>query len=179
MTNLILHIQKNLGYPELHKIDPNTQDVKPDEKIFGTHTNAQAAIPAVICGICSRLNSSEGVELIMAANHQNSIDMIFGKEKTELINRIAEYSNTSNEVVCQECEHVANEAVRLIKEHLPGTGSPGDIAFFLNEQRANALLYLPASIQLGRLINDNQLDDRTHKMQGPVSSLMHVVEKQF
>jgi len=46
--NLLEIVQKNLGYPTLQKIDPNTQvvvadDKKPDEDKF-----SQAAIPAVL-----------------------------------------------------------------------------------------------------------------------------------
>jgi hypothetical protein len=179
MINLIELIQKNLGYSELHKIDPNTQDIKTDEKNFGMQTTTQAAIPAIVCGLCYKLGTSQGMERLLSAENKQWMDIIFGKEKDELISSIANYSNIQGIMVEQECDHIANEAVRLLKENLPGTTNPAGTALFLAEQRANALLYLPAALQLGKLLNDNQLDDRTHKMEGPVSSLMHSMEKQF
>lgn len=179
MISLITLIQKNLGYPELHKIDPNTQDVNSDDKNFGMHSTAQAAIPAMVCGLCYRLGTSEKIEHLLFGKSQRWTDTIFGKEKNELMENIAAYSNTSVAIVEQECEHIANEAVRLLQEHIPGLGNPAATALFLAGQRSMALMYLPATLQLGKLLNDNQLDDRTHKMEGPVSSLMHSVEKQF
>ena len=109
----------------------------------------------------------------------NWLDCIFGKKKDELIKRIAAYSNTTIAAAQLETEHIANEAVRLVKENISDKSNLQNISQFATEQRTQALLYLPASLRLGDLLNDNQLDDRTHKMEGPISSLMHAVEKQF
>ncbi|HMH34859.1 MAG TPA: hypothetical protein VK543_17610 [Puia sp.] len=179
MISLIDLIQKNLGYQELHKIDPNTQDIKLDEGKFGIQSVTQAAIPAVICGLYNLLKTAEGAELLLDTESTNWLDSIFGKKKDELIKRIAAYSNTSIAAAQLETEHIANEAVRLLKENITDKANQQAIGQFAAEQRTQALLYLPASLQLGDLLNDNQLDDRTHKMEGPISSLMHAVEKQF
>jgi hypothetical protein len=40
-------------------------------------------------------------------------------------------------------------------------------------------LYLPAALQIGQLLANDDLDDRTHKMEGPISNLMHSFEKRF
>ena len=179
MINLIDLIQKNLGYQELQKIDPNTQDIKMDESNFGTQSVTQAAIPAVICGLYNLLKTAAGAGLILDTEATNWLDCIFGKKKDELIKRIAAYSNTSIDAAQQETEHIANEAVRLVKENIGDRSNLQAIGQFAADQRSQALLFLPASLQLGDLLNDNQLDDRTHKMEGPISSLMHTVEKQF
>jgi len=34
-------------------------------------------------------------------------------------------------------------------------------------------------LQIGKLLNDSTLDDRTNKMEGPISGLMHAIEKKF
>jgi hypothetical protein len=46
----------------------------------------------------------------------------------------------------------------------------------MNDQRHQVLVYLPAPLQLGDLIHDESLDDRTNKMEGPVSNFMHKIE---
>jgi hypothetical protein len=45
--------------------------------------------------------------------------------------------------------------------------------------KPDTLLYLPPSLDLGTIFKNNNLDDRTGKMEGPISSLMHSVEKAF
>jgi hypothetical protein len=40
-------------------------------------------------------------------------------------------------------------------------------------------VHLPAAMQLGYLLNDNAMDDRTNKMEGPVSSFMHTIENKL
>ena len=41
------------------------------------------------------------------------------------------------------------------------------------------LSHLPGAIEIGSILNDNTLDDRTNKMNGPVSGIMHSIEKTF
>ena len=46
-------------------------------------------------------------------------------------------------------------------------------------QRHNILLYLPAAMQMGDLLNDDTLDDRTNKMEGPISNFVHTIENKL
>jgi hypothetical protein len=179
MISLITLIQKNLGYQELQKIDPNTQEIKIETSQIGNQSLIQAAVPAVICGLCDCLKSDEGADMILHTESTNWLDSIFGKNKEELTRRISTYSKVPAEGVTQETSHIANEAVRLTREHIGHSNSADSIRLFAKEQQGDAQLYLPAAIQLGDLLKDNQLDDRAHKMEGPISSLMHSFEKQF
>jgi hypothetical protein len=38
---------------------------------------------------------------------------------------------------------------------------------------------LPPALQMGDLLNDNTMDDRTNKMEGPISSMMHSIENKL
>ena len=49
----------------------------------------------------------------------------------------------------------------------------------MNSQRHNILVYLPAALYMGDVLNDEGLDDKTNKMEGPVSNLMHRIENSF
>ena len=46
----------------------------------------------------------------------------------------------------------------------------------MNGQRHNILVYLPAALSMGDVLDDETLDDKTNKMEGPVSSFMHKIE---
>ena len=45
----------------------------------------------------------------------------------------------------------------------------------MHGQRNNILPFLPAELQMGELLHDNTLDDRTNKMEGPVSSIIRAI----
>ena len=179
MISLIESIQKNLGYQQLLKIDPNTQDIKKTEKAYGTQSLTQAAIPAVLCGIMNQLQTPEGIELILDTESTNWLETIFGKDRDEFLARLEAYSGTAEESTKQETEHIANEAIRVLRESLTDKSTEAEIQTYAAQQKAECLLYLPASLKLGDLLNNNHLDDRTHKMEGPISSLMHIVETSF
>jgi hypothetical protein len=76
-------------------------------------------------------------------------------------------------------QHIASESVRVVREHISDLHNENEIAAFVAHHKQEVLLYLPASLQLGVLLGNNNLDDRTNKMEGPVSSLMHRIERQF
>jgi len=179
MTNLIEIIRKNLGYNELNKIDPNTQDVQSEVKIHGTDSLAQAAVPAILCGLYNHLQDPNAATLILEGDSVNWLDTIFGDKKKEVIDQIADYASTSVTAAKQESEHIANEAVRIVRQGIPDKTNFNAVQAFVTANKNDTLLYLPASLQLGYLLNNNNLDDRTNKMEGPVSSFMHKIEKQF
>lgn len=52
------------------------------------------------------------------------------------------------------------------------------MAFFA-EQRSNILKHLPVELHAGELLSDPAMDDKTNKMEGPMSGMMHTVEKIF
>lgn len=64
-VNLIESIQQGMGYPELQKIDPNTQQVKLESSSQGHGNLAQAAIPAVLTGLYKYGNTEMGSEHIL------------------------------------------------------------------------------------------------------------------
>jgi len=76
-------------------------------------------------------------------------------------------------------EEIADEAVKLVKENVTGDGTDTSVRKFLIDQKNNILLYLPAELQIGKAIHDDTIDDRTNKMEGPLSSNMHWLEKFF
>ena len=74
---------------------------------------------------------------------------------------------------------VAQEAMRIVQQEKDKGVSMDKIKNAMDDQRQTILQYLPASLQLGALLEDGSMDDRTHKMKGPMSNLAHMFEKKL
>lgn len=178
--NITETIQKNLGFGKIQKIDPNSQDVTDKEGIHGNNAIAQAAIPSILLGLFNRLEKEPDASWIAGDQPTgNLLEKIFGKSHLELVDQVALYARMKNELVKPEMEHIASEVVRVTRDNIKDLTDENSIAAFVTQHKQDVLLYLPAAISLGRILGNNNLDDRTNKMEGPISSLMHKMEKQF
>lgn len=177
--DLAKDIQKNLGYTEIQKIDPNTGNVPGEHQAFGNNSVAQAAIPAVLCGLYNYSQDSQSAwDILQKTPDENWLEMIFGKDTDELIQKIADYASDSFESCRIEIQHILKEAVRLVQFHANETDHRTVNALLVN-QRTVFLQYLPPALHLGILLKNATMDDNTHKMAGPISGFMHNLEKQF
>lgn len=141
--NLIESIQKNLGYPELQKIDPNTQDVKHESSTQGHGNLAQAAIPAVLTGLYKYGNTEQGSEHILRGERSADwLSIFFGDNKQTAVQKVSSYSDEAVESTGQKMEEIASEAVRLIRENTASSATFSDVKAFVAQQRTNILVYL-------------------------------------
>jgi hypothetical protein len=68
----------------------------------------------------------------------------------------------------------------MLVQHEAGTDNPElNVKKVMESQVHNVLTYLPASLHLGNILDDTTLDDRTHKMEGPISSIMQAISSGF
>jgi len=176
--NLVETIQQNLGFEPLQKIDPNTQEIP-------VNTNsemalAQAAIPSVLIALYKYTLSDEGAEDVIREKFSTEwVNAFFGKNMGMATTKIADYASVSTQHAYEIMEAVAVEAVKQVQRNEAGDQEAAIVKKFMNDQRNYILHYLPASLQIGKLLNDTTLDDRTNKMEGPVSGFMHRIEKLF
>jgi hypothetical protein len=178
--NLVETIQKNLGFHELQKIDPNTQDVKRPENLSSEDYLPQAAIPVVLLGLYKFSCTEAGNTELLKGELQNKLlKTIFGKSTKAVINKVAVYTKNTIEYTADKMEIIAWEALHIIRKNLSDQPTGASIKTFLADQRHNILVHLPASLQIGEAFHDDTIDDRSHKMEGPVSSYMHWIEKFF
>ncbi|MBC8032815.1 MAG: hypothetical protein H7Y03_01620 [Chitinophagaceae bacterium] len=178
--NLAETIQKNLGFPPLQKINPNTQEVKEESGQYPENKLSQGAIPSVLAGLYLFATSDQGAATILGGNSStNWVDAIYDNKSAEAAQKVAEYASTDASTAKSAMERIAGEAVRIAREQLPSDASPRQINDFFTGQRDKILIYLPPALQIGQLLKDNTLDDRTNKMEGPISGLMHKIEKAF
>ncbi len=178
--NLLEKVQQILGYPELQKIDPNTQKMVVDNTTPDEDKFSQAAIPAVLTGLYKYVQTDEGAaDFLQSGNDTNWMNKIFDENKKEAVQKIAAYAKQSNEDPKTKMNAIATEAVKIAKENMPVDAAVKDVKTFFNEQKKYILLYLPAALNMGELLHENALDDRTNKMEGPVSSLIQNIGGAF
>ena len=179
-TNLLETVQTQMGYPALQKIDPNTQMVTADNSTPDEHLFSQAAIPGILTALYKYSRTDEGAENILQGTISTDwLDILFGDNKKSVIQKIAFYSNFPGEITEIKLNTIAVNAVNNIKKKVPAEATIHDVKKFLADQSPDILLYLPASLQMGEILNDNTLDDRTNKMEGPLSSLMRGIGGKF
>ena len=177
--NIIETVQRNLGFNALKKIDPNTQETKGEEADMGNDALAQAGIPAILIGIYNRLEQNPDLTTLDQEQKGSLLENIFGKALEAVIARVNNYSKIADKNNVQQLEHIASESLRVVKENIGEEADEKSIRKFVAKNKADTLLYLPPSLELGAILNNGNLDDRTGKMEGPVSSFMHRMEKQF
>jgi hypothetical protein len=176
-TNLIDTIQHNLGYPSLEKIDANKQEPKSDTGTKFTHELGQAAIPAVLAGLYKQSQSQNGASQILDADPDaGALQLLFERKEDVAVDKVSRYTGVPIEESRIAMERIAVEAVRLVQDAVKAHPTPDRVKAFVGDQRHNILVYLPAAMQMGYLLGDNTLDDRTNKMEGPISSFMHKIE---
>jgi len=180
MPSIIHIIEERLGYPPLEKVDPNTQETK-IEQFSGNSVRklSQAAIPAVLISMIRYFrNAANTSNLSAVVTGKEWLNHLFGERKQAVVNRIASYAETDREKTEMEMEKISNTVIDIIKEKVPEPTTE-KINDFLGSENNNILNHLPASMQLGQVLGDDSIDDRTHKMQGTVSTLLHKIEETF
>ncbi len=178
--NLLEKVSEKLGLSPLIKVDPVTQQVELKTDKERESKLMQALVPTALAGIYDSVRSEEGLNfLIDGQSHPDWIALMFGKNGGEMKERLAAYSGTTEDFVQTHFNMVAAEAAKVLRENASGADTKKSIRDIAGSQRDNILPYLPAQLRAGLLLDDNTLDDRTNKMEGPVSTIMHKIETAF
>lgn len=177
--NLIEKVQQNLGFTALKKIDPNEQQLSNDQASpkdrFG-----QVALPAVLTGLYKFVQTDKGAETVLEGNDATDWEqIIFEDHKAEVMEKLSAFTSMGGNETAAELNVIANEAIRTTKQHLTEKATIKDVKQFFSNQRNNILTYLPAALNMGELMHDNTLDDKTNKMEGPISSLIRNIGNAF
>ena len=148
----------------------------PEEDIsFG-----QAAIPAVLTALYRFVQSDEGAQAFLTGKpNTNWVAGIFDDNRTEAIMTISSCTHEPIDTSFRKMNEIANEAVKVTKEHLPANAGIKELKVFFSNQRNNILHYLLPSLNMGDLLHDSTLDDNTNKMDGPLSGLMQSIGSAF
>jgi hypothetical protein len=179
-TSLVEFIQKKMGYPVLNKVDPVDHEIKHEDELGPREKLAQAAIPAVLASLYKFSKSEEGRNLLLSSEaRENWLDTILEDKEKRAVDKVARYAGVSAQEAEENMLLIAVEAVHAVRESIIHHPTHEAIQKFMGDQRHSILVYLPAAMQLGSLLEDDSMDDRTNKMEGPVSNLMHSIENKF
>jgi hypothetical protein len=170
-------IQQHFGYPPLLKVDPNTQEVVHNSSAHAEDKFSQAAIPSVLIGLYKYTLTDIGAQAVLSGGNSSTwAKEIFPGYNEELIKRIAHYSGASTEDTNEKVNEITAKAVEVVRNN---TKDLLGVKNFMAAQRTNILPYLPAALHMGELVQDPTIDDKTNKMEGPISSFMHAVGDAF
>lgn len=179
-TSLAEFIQKKMGYPVLQKVDPVDHEIKHESERTSREKLAQAAIPAVLASFYKFTKSEKGRNMILSEEaRENWLDTILEHKKKEAVDKVSHYSGVPEDAAEENMLLIAIEAVHALRESIAHHPTHESIMKFMGEQRHAILVYLPAVMQMGSLLDDDSMDDRTNKMEGPVSNMMHNIEDRF
>src|SRR3954469_12297153 len=110
MATLVEAIQTKLGYPPLHKVDPNTLEIIKDDK--PVNFLAQAVVPAVLIEMYKISHNEADAESLIRGNNSTPemVHSLFGKDYETIVDHVAKYSNNSNERAAEEIDKVTQTA---------------------------------------------------------------------
>jgi len=175
VTNIVEAIQKNLGYQPLKKVDPNTQEIRGARKMPPEQKLPQAAIPAVLAAMIKYSDGTDGINLLSADENQNWLTTIYGGKESDAVQKVADYAGVTADEARKQMESISQEAVRIVRDVIKNVDAE-KLRSFMNSQRHSILSHLPAAMKMGDVLNEETFDDRTNKMEGPVSSFLHRIE---
>jgi hypothetical protein len=179
--NLIDKIREEMGYPPFEKIDPNTQEARHEADIKNANQKTgQAAITAVLAGFYQISRTEHGFNYLLSKdkNVPWSVEL-FGDNAVEVVEKISRYGNSTSGEVSNLIDEAGNVTWKNVIERLDGHLDYESFKRLFTGIQTNLLQYLPPALQLGKMLHDSSIDDRTHKMEGPVSGLMHRIEQLF
>ena len=178
--NLMEELKKRLNLPDLKKVDPNSQQVEVKTEKEKEFRLTQALVPAAVAGVYDCARSEKGLDFL--AGTESSPDYLshfFGNNAPELLKNLENYTGNSPDAVHTHFNSIAAETVAILRENASGNDKKASIRNISGMQRKLFLPYLPAELRIGSLLEDETMDDRMNKMDGPVSGFMHRVENVF
>jgi hypothetical protein len=174
--DIIQQIKNHLGDAPVPKIDPNTQEPKKQEKV--SPDVESAAIPAVLIGFYKNTRNAEDASKLLNESNEGIVNTLFKEHTNDVIRTVSEYSKTDTGDAKNAMERTVAAIRKVLQENIKDLNGTTVMNFF-TDQRTNILKHLPVELHTGELLNDPAIDDRTNKMEGPMSGMMHTIEKIF
>lgn len=164
--NLVTAVQKAYGFNAFDKINPNRQDKTVHA---GRQHYTQVATITVLTGLYNYGSTENGAKELFRLNADQLLNRFFQPKEKEIINVVSKYGNEPVDDTNILMKEIAVSATGIVKKYLGPSASDSHIMSFIAGQRHHILVFLPQDLGLGDLLNNNLLEDRTNKMEGPVS----------
>lgn len=176
--NIAEEVQKRLAFPPLQKIDPNTENTR-EETNEMVYPATQAAVMVAVAGLYKLTRTNDGAVRLLSSGKHEWLKEVYGEHYGSTLANVSQYTSGSLDEIESLVEKSADTAVLILHEQLAGNLNADAVTDFMSGQRDGILVYLPAGLHLGEMLNDPTIDDNTNKMEGPVSTLMHKIENIF
>src|SRR5205085_620838 len=108
------------------------------------------------------------INILSNKAEENWLYTILGDKELVAVDKVAHYAGVSKDIAEENMLMITLEAIHALRESIVHHPTQEAITRYMGDQRHSILVYLPASMQLGSLLDDDSLDDRTNKMEGPV-----------
>ena len=179
--NIVTKLMDKLNIESFIKINPNTEKEERPTADKGANAKQfeQAAVTAVLAGMYKYGSTDEGAKNLFSLSTEQLLHEFFLDQKQAVTEGLAVYGSIHTTQAESILSGIVPEAVNAVKEQVGADAKPEAIRSYLAGQRHNILVYLPPDLHFGKLVGDDILDDRTNKMEGPVSSFMHFIENLF
>jgi hypothetical protein len=175
--DIIEKVRNYMGTGPVPKIDPNTQE--PNFKQNYSHNLDNAVIPVLLVGFYKHSrNEIQASELMQETGPDECLNIMFANSKNDIVKSVASYAGVDEVYADTELKRTVSAIKEVLKKEIKAT-DPNSVTSFFTTQRSNILKHLPAELNVGELMEDPSVDDRTNKMEGPMSGIMHTIEKVF
>lgn len=179
-ANLIEVIRKKMGYPSVEKVDPVDHEAKNISNSSSRQKLAQAAIPAVLAVVYKFTRSEKGRDTILSGKKNGSwLDTMLENKEFAAVDKVAHYAGVGRDEAENEMQKIADVTITEVLNQSGKQPTQDKLKTYLANQRHSILVHLPPELQIGSLMEDDTLDDRTNKMEGPMSNFIHAVENKF
>lgn len=175
-VDIIEQIKQYVSNADVQKIDPNTQ-APVNSEIQNTNAKS-AAIPLVLAAFYKHTRNKEDAEKILRLNDEQTMHELFRGEDKNASSIISSFSNDGSEHAKNTIQKIIGATKKVLSDNLKKMDGESVTNFFTS-QRSTILKHLPVELHAGDLLNDSTMDDKTNKMEGPMSGLMHGIEKIF
>ena len=140
----------------------------------------QSACIATLTGLYKYGITDSGASFLSRSYDDHALlQHIFNNNEEKVVTAISDYGRQTYDNTFALMQSAAGAGLRFIRLQAANDLSLDRVKNILAGQRHHILACLPPDLQLGGLLNDNTIDDRTNKMEGPVSGFMHFVEGLF
>lgn len=177
-SSLIIHLEEFMG-AKMPDVDPVTHETKnPSDGLAGKL--AQGAMAAGLVILYKYSRSAAGTEYLLNTRPADiEMDVLLNNKEGELFVQLAKFAGSSEIQASTMLAVVIREAMFFAHQELSNSRSADALQSYFGNQRQAILGHLPPELGLGEIMKDSTLDDRTNKMEGPISSLAHAIEDVF
>ncbi|WP_290797713.1 hypothetical protein [Flavihumibacter sp. UBA7668] len=177
-SSLIIHLEEYMG-AKMPEIDSVTQETKNASDGMAGRL-AQGAMAAGLVILYKYSRSSDGAEYLLNTKPAElEMSRLLNNKQDELITQLSKFAGSTSLQAGTMILAVTREAMEFTQQEIKNNKTANALQSYFGNQRQSILGHLPPELGLGDIMKDDTLDDRTNKMEGPISSLAHAIEDVF